>query len=217
VGKYVLHRLDLEPTPEEIFRRLDKKSVQQKVRHAERAGVVEVRGKSQELLREFYRLLVRTRARHKLPPQPYAWFRNLLDCIGDSADLRLAYVGNVPVAAIMILHFKDTSYYKYGCSDERFHKFGVMPFLLWRAIRSAKSIGSRVFDLGRTEVEHHSLISFKNHWTPISESLSYWKFPADMSGGFVKDWKLKMVNLICSHMPHRLLEAAGTLTYRHVG
>jgi hypothetical protein len=216
-AKYVRHRVGLEPAAEEIFHRLDKDSVQRRVHHAKRLGVVEFCGKSEGLLRDFYQLQIRTRARHNLPPQPFVWFKNLLDCMGDAADLRLAYVRSVPVAAIVILHFKDTSYYKYGCSDERFHKFGVIPFLLWRAIRSAKSIGSRVFDLVRTEVEHHGLISFKNHWTPISESLSYWKFPADLSGGFVKDWKLKMVNLICSHMPHRLLEAAGTLTYRHVG
>ncbi len=149
-AKYVLHRVDLEPAVEEIFRRLDKDSVQRRVLRAERVGVVEVCGNSQGLLRDFYQLLVRTRARHKIPPQPYAWFRNLLNCMGEAADLRIAYMKDVPVAAVLVLQFKDTSYYKYGCSDERFHKLGAMPFLLWRAILKAKSVGSRTFDLGRT-------------------------------------------------------------------
>jgi lipid II:glycine glycyltransferase (peptidoglycan interpeptide bridge formation enzyme) len=104
----------MEPAVEEIFTRLDKNSVQRRVRHAERAGVVEVCGNSQELVRDFYQLLVRTRARHNIPPQPYAWFGNLLNCMGNAADLRLAYMNNVPVAAILVLHFKDTSYYKYA-------------------------------------------------------------------------------------------------------
>jgi hypothetical protein len=216
-AKYVWHRIDLDPAAEEIFHRLDKDSVQRRVRHAERLGVVESCGKSVGLLRDFYRLQLRTRARHNLPPQPFAWFKNLLDNTGKAADLRVAYVRNVPVAAVFVLHFKNTSHYKYGCSDERFHKLGAMAFLLWRAILNAKSIGSKVFDLGRTEDDQHSLIAFKNHWTPISESLTYWKFPFNMSANFDNSWKLKMLNRICAQMPHRLLEAVGTLTYRHVG
>src|SRR6266850_4153064 len=167
-AKYVLHRLDLESAVEEIFRRLHKNSVQRRVRHAERAGVVEVCGNSPELVRDFYQLLVRTRARHNIPPQPFAWFVNLLNCMGNAADLRIAYMNDVPVAAVLVLQFKDTSYYKYGCSDERFHKLGAMPFLLWREVLNAKSIGSKTFDLGRTNDDQHGLLQFKNHWAPVS-------------------------------------------------
>jgi len=216
-AKYVLHRVDLEPAVEEIFRRLNKDSVQRRVRHAEKVGVVEVCGNSERLLGDFYRLLVQTRARHSLPPQPYAWFKNLLNCMGEAVDLRIAYMKNVPVAAVWIFHFKGRSYYKYGCSDERLHKLGAMPFLLWRAILKAKSIGSKTLDLGRTEDGHCGLINFKNHWTPISESLIYWTFPSDGAVTFIKDWKQGIIKRVCSHVPDRLLEAVGTLIYRHVG
>jgi GNAT acetyltransferase-like protein len=214
-AKYLLHRVDREPTVEEIFRRLDKNSVQRRVRHAEKVGVVEVCGDSQELLRDFYQLLVRTRARHNVPPQPYAWFGNLLNCTGEAADLRLAYMKNVPVAAVLVFPFKGKSYYKYGCSDERFHKLGAMPFLLWRAILKAKSVGSRTFDLGRTGEDQHDLIAFKNHWTPISESLTYWVFPSDRP--LIEGWKQRMIKSVCAHMPDRLLAAVGALIYRHAG
>ncbi len=216
-AKYVLHRVDLEPAVEEIFRRLNKGSVQRRVWHAERAGVVEVYGKSQGLLRDFYQLLVQTRARHDLPPQPFAWFSNLLNCMGETVDLRLAYMKNVPVAAVLVFHFKGNSYYKYGCSDERFHKLGAMPFLLWRAIVKAKLIGSKSFDLGRTEEDHHGLIAFKNHWTSVSDPLTYWTFPSDRSVTFINDWKQGIGKRVCAHLPDRLLEAVGTLIYRHVG
>ncbi len=152
-----------------------------------------------------------------MPPQPFAWFGNLLNCMGEAVDLRLAYMKDVPVASVLVLHFQGTSYYKYGCSDERFHKIGAMPFLLWRAIVKAKSIGSKTFDLGRTEEDNHGLIAFKNHWTPVSDSLTYWTFPPDRSVNFIKDWKQRMVNRVCAHMPDRMLEAVGTLIYRHAG
>jgi hypothetical protein len=216
-ANYVCHRVDLEPAAEQIFRRLDKDSIQRRVRHAEKVGVVEVCGKSQGLLTDFYQLLIRTRARHSLPPQPYAWFSNLLNCMGEAVDLRLAYMENIPVAAVWVFHFRGKSYYKYGCSDERFHKLGAMPFLLWRAILKAKSIGSKIFDLGRTEEGHHGLIAFKNHWTRVSESLTYWTSPSGKSITFIEDWKQRAVKHVCAHVPDRLLEAVGTLLYRHAG
>jgi lipid II:glycine glycyltransferase (peptidoglycan interpeptide bridge formation enzyme) len=217
VAKYLLHRVDLEPAAEEIFRRTHKNSVQRTVRRAKREGVVEVCGKSEGLLREFYRLMVRTRARHNLPPQPYAWFRNLLHCLGEAADLRLAYAKNVPVAAVLIIRFKDTSYYKYGCSDERFHKLGAMPFLFWRAILHSKTSGSRTFDLGRTEEDQQGLITFKNHLTPTHQDLTYWKFPCEPSLTSNQDWKLRMVKGVCARTPNRLLPLMGTMIYRHIG
>jgi hypothetical protein len=216
-AKYVLHRIDLEPAVEEIFARLNKDSVQRRVRHAEKVGVVEVCGTSEGLLGDFYQLLVRTRARHNLPPQPYAWFRNLLDGMGRAADLRVAYMERFPVAAVMILHFKDKSYYKYGCSDERFHHLGSVPFLLWRAILHAKSIGSRTFDLGRTGVDQLGLLQFKSHWTRESEPVTYWKFPPGSSFGSLQGWKLGVVRRVCAYTPDRLLRIAGTLLYRHIG
>lgn len=216
-AKYVLHRIDLEPAVEEIFKRLNKDSVQRRVGHAEKVGVVEVCGNSEQLLGDFYRLLVQTRARHSLPPQPYAWFRNLLDGMGRAADLRVAYMERFPVAAVMSLHFKDKSYYKYGCSDERFHHLGSVPFLLWRAILTAKSIGSRTFDLGRTGVDQLGLLQFKSHWAQESELVTYWKFPPGWSFGSMQGWKLSVVKRVCAYTPDRLLRIAGTLLYRHIG
>jgi hypothetical protein len=92
-----------------------------------------------------------------------------------------------------------------------------MPFLLWRAILKAKLMGSKTFDLGRTEDGQHGLIAFKNHWTPISEWLTYWTFPSDRSITFIKGWKQRMAKRVCAHMPDRLLEAVGALIYRHAG
>jgi len=216
-AKYLIHVIDLRPTAEVIFRRLHKDSVQRRVHRAERAGIVEIRGKSQGHLKDFYQLMVRTRARHDLPPQPCHWFRNLLDCLGDAADLRLAYRDSIPVAGVLVLHFKGTSYYKYGCSDERAHHLGVMPLLLWRAVLRAKFIGSTSFDLGRTDIDNHGLVVFKNHWTSLSQPLTYWTFPSDRSITFMRDWKRTMVKRLCALLPDRMLEATGRLTYRHIG
>lgn len=214
---YFLHALDLHPDIDEVFRSLDQDSVQRRIRRAERAALVEKCGRSEDLLRDFYALFSVTRGRHHLPPTPYAWFRNLVRCQDIELEIRVAYKDKNPVAAILTLRFKDVVYYKYGCSDARFNKFGAMPWLLWNAIMAAKSLGATEFDMGRTEEGNAGLLTFKNHWVPHPQRLVYWKFPATSSVDSADGWKLKMAKRIFSYMPDRLLAMTGRLIYRHIG
>ena len=89
-----------------------------------------------------------TRRRHRIPPQPKQWFRNLLDCFGEAAQIRIAFKNQRPLAAILTRQHKDILVYKYGCSDGRFNKLGGTHLLFWKAIQEAKSRRLRVFDLG---------------------------------------------------------------------
>src|SRR5271154_5240006 len=57
---YLLHILDLGPKADDLFRGFDKDSVQRRIHRAERAGLVEKIGRSDDLLKEFYDLFVIT-------------------------------------------------------------------------------------------------------------------------------------------------------------
>jgi hypothetical protein len=214
---YILHSVNLDASDAKIFARFHRNCIQRRVRHAERVGVTEVCGRSQTLLRDFYGLMIRTRARHGMPPQPHLWFENVLESLGDAADLRLAYIKDTPIAAVLVLHFKGTSYFKYGCSDERFHSLGAMPLLLWRAILKAKSVGSKVFDLGRTDCDDLGLIVFKDHWTRVSNPLTYVAWPPRRVFSLASTKKTGLARRVCSFLPQRLLRIAGTVLYRHIG
>src|ERR1700729_1020671 len=54
--KHFLPRLDLRLDLADVFASLDKDSVQRRIQHAERAGLIEKCGRSEDLLRDFYRL-----------------------------------------------------------------------------------------------------------------------------------------------------------------
>jgi Acetyltransferase (GNAT) domain len=214
---YCLHTIDLRPTLDELFRTLDKDCVQRRVRRAQRAGLVEKCGRSEELLKEFYALFSITRARHGVPPTPYAWFQNLISCLGQALEIRVAYTDNTPIAAILTSKFRKVVYYKYGCSDPRFNKFGATPWLLWRAIESAKSNGATDFDMGRTQKDNAGLLTFKNHWASESKPLVYWRFPKGNSLDRIHGWQMDAAKRIFSHMPDRLLKITGRFLYRHIG
>jgi lipid II:glycine glycyltransferase (peptidoglycan interpeptide bridge formation enzyme) len=202
---------------DELFRSLDKDSIQRRIQRAQRACLVEKCGRSNDLLKDFYALFVITRRRHHVPPIPYAWFQNLIHCQGEALEIRLAYKDTTPVAAILTLRFRDVLYYKYGCLDVRFKQFGATPWLLWRAMVAAKSNGALAFDMGRTQQDNAGLLAFKNHWVPQPKRLVYWQFPATPSLVWVGGWKLKMAKRIFSCMPNRLLTITGNLIYRHIG
>lgn len=217
VGIYFLHILDLRPDLDELFRNLDKDCIQRRIHRAERAVLIEKCGATDDLLKEFYGLFVLTRSRHRLPPIPFTWFRNLVQCQTEALQIRLAYKDRIPVAAILTLRFKDTVYYKYGCSDARFKHLGATPWLLWRAIAAAKSNGAVEFDMGRTEKQNTGLIVFKNRWVRQSKQLVYWKYPDTSTLDLVDGWKMRMAKRVFSCMPDRLLTIAGKLIYRHIG
>jgi hypothetical protein len=214
---YFLHTLDLRPELDEVFRSLDKDSVQRRIQRAERAGIAERCGRSEELLKEFYDLFVITRRRQRVPPTPYTWFRNVIHELGEALEIRVAYKDESPIAAIVTLRFKEVLYYKYGCSDARFNKFGATPWLFWKAITAAKSSGASELDMGRTQEDNPGLLAFKNHWVPHPKRLVYWQYPYTSTHDSAGSWQLKLAKRAFSLVPDRLLTILGKWIYRHVG
>jgi Acetyltransferase (GNAT) domain len=214
---YFLQVLDLRPDLRELFGSLDKDSNQRPILRAERTGLIEKCGRTDDLLKEFYALFAITRDRQQPPPAPYAWFRTLIDCLGEMLEIRVAYKEDIPISAILTLRCKDTLYCKYGCSLVRFNELGGIPWLVWRAIVAGKSNGAAKFEMGRNEEDKAGLLTFKNHWVSQPERLVYWRFPDTSSLDSSNGWRLKMAKHVLSSMPDWSRTIAGKLIYRHIG
>jgi Acetyltransferase (GNAT) domain len=214
---YFLHKIDLRPDSKKLFHSFDKDCVQRRILRARRAGLVDRCGTSEDLLKEFYALFVATRSRHHVPPIPYAWFQNLIHFQSEAVEIRVAYKDKTPVAAILTLQFKEVVYYKYGCSDVRFNKYGGTPWLLWKAIEVAQSKGMTEFDMGRTHEGNAGLLAFKNHWVRRPRPLVYWNFPGTPTLDTASGWELRIAKHVFSWMPEKLLNIAGRVLYRHIG
>jgi hypothetical protein len=219
---YCRHAIDLDQDVDSLFHNCHKSSTQRKIVRADREGLTLEEGRSQRFLDSFYRLLILTRRRHSVPPQPKRWFQNLIDSFGEALSIRIAKKDGLAIAAILTLRFKDTLVYKYGCSDALFHPLGGMHFLFWKSICDAKSDGLRVFDMGRSEWHDTGLISFKDRWGASRSTLTYARLSASHRGkGAFRpagaDWKERFARQIFAHLPDRMLGAAGELLYRHVG
>jgi len=214
---FVFHTLSLEPPLSQIFATFHKDSVQRRIRRAERDGLIYENGCSEDFLDSFYRLLIMTRARHGLPPQPRAWFCNLLNHLRPYAEIRVARKGSQAIAAIMSFKFRDTIVDKYACSDHNFHQLGAMPFLFWRLIEESKAEGIKKLDFGRTDHDALSLIRFKDHFGGVREQSNYFRIGApSIETGSATAHMSAARHRLFSLLPARVSSLLGAFFYRHV-
>lgn len=213
---YCFHELDLTPGLEQIFANLHKDSIQRRIQRAEREGFLYEVGRSERLVEEFYRLLLITRRRHRLLPQPRLWLKNLIEYLGNNIDIRVIQKDNTSIAAMLTLRHRSSVIYKYGCSDERFHHLGGMPFLFWKLIEESKSLGVERIDFGRSDLDQQSLIAFKDKLGTTKKLLHYYRYPKPARNQR-PGWDERMIRQFVSILPDSVATTAGRVLYRHIG
>jgi len=214
---YFLHCIDLLRSEEDLFKSLHKDSVQRKIRKANRESLRYLEGTSDSHLEQFYRLMVQTRRRHHLPPQPLKWFRSLIENFGKDLKIRTALKGDIPVASILTLSHGKTMTYKYGCSDVRFQNLGGTALLFWNTMIEARTGGLERFDLGRSDSSDKGLVVFKEHWGAVRTTLCYRRIPFHTVAPEERSWTRWVVKHLVSAAPDSVLIACGKVLYRHVG
>lgn len=212
-----LQTIDLRPELPVLYKAMHDSCIRRKIKRAEREGLRYEKGRSDDLLDRFRKLLFLTRRRHRLPPQPAAWFRNLAACLGDSLQVHMLSKDGTPVASIVTLHYGRQIVYKYGCSDAQFNNLGGTPWLFWKVIQQVKEEGAEIFDLGRSDYSDPGLIAFKEHLGASSTELSYYRSPVPVQGSTrdsrIRNWAGNLI----AHLPDPLFGATGQLSYRHLG
>jgi len=98
-----------------------------------REALVYEEGNSERLLGHFYKLLVVTRKRQHLPPQPLKWFRSLMQASAPALQYELHSRTACPFQHLDFEPQKTVTY-KYGCSDAQSHPAGGMALLFWNTI-----------------------------------------------------------------------------------
>jgi lipid II:glycine glycyltransferase (peptidoglycan interpeptide bridge formation enzyme) len=216
--KFYGHTLDLRGGPEDLFTRV-KSSARRALRKAERSGLSVQVARTKQAIVEFYRLHVRTRRRHGLPPQPVSFFLNIYDEI---IKLGLGFVviassGSHPVAAAVFFLFGNTAVYKFGASDERRQDLRGNNMVIWEGIRFLAQNGAEALHFGRTSLENDGLRRFKLTWGTKEETIEYLKFDP-VAGTWVtrRDSASGFHEAIFGRLPSALNRLAGAIIYPHL-
>jgi hypothetical protein len=213
---YWLHRLNLSASMQELFHHFHQSCVQRKIRRAEREKLKYEEGTSELLLQKFYKLLVITRRRLFLPPQPRCWFHALIASFGNDLKIRVVSKDDLPVASIVTIAHGRSVVYKYGCSDARFNRFGGMALLLWNTIQEAQGKGLNELDMGRSDGDNFGLRSFKEHWGAVGTQLNYWRYPHQIVG-LPHSWQKSVLRRLVPATPNSVLRTVGKFLYGHIG
>lgn len=214
---YCLHRLNLRPDLDMLYRGFHKDCIQRKIRRAEREKLSYEVGEDKSLIDRLYQLLQLTRARHRLPPQPIEWFHNLVVCLRPNIRIRIASQAERPVAGILTVSQGRRLVYKYGASDATRNHLGGMAMLLWEAIKEAKQSGFESLDLGRSDKDTPGLIAFKDRWAAERTELTTWRTPT-VAGSLLRErLVMQYAKDVFGRLPSPVQSFAGRLFYRHVG
>ncbi|HEX3740984.1 MAG TPA: GNAT family N-acetyltransferase [Terriglobales bacterium] len=212
-----MHKLNLEPELAQLFDGLHKSSTQRKIKRAERERLRVEEGSSEELLNQFYDLLVLTRRRHRVPPQPRKWFSSLRTGFGNQLNIQIALSKDVPIAGIVTICLKESLVYKYGASNEKYFNLGGMQMLFWHAITVAKMEGLKEVDLGRSAFQDQGLKTFKDRLGAASTDLTYFRYPVASGENSVSTGDLQSRQKLAARLPQGLMSTMGRLLYRHFG
>jgi CelD/BcsL family acetyltransferase involved in cellulose biosynthesis len=211
------HTLDLTGDEETIFGRVDA-SVRRAIRKAEKEGVRVEFSEGIEAVRDFYSLFCRTRKKHGLPPQPFAFFENIHRHVISQklGTVALARHEGVAVAGAVYFNLGGKAIYKFGASDESSQHLRGNNLVMWEAIRHHARMGCRTMDLGRTSLGNEGLRRFKLGWGAREKQTEYMKFDLRRNG-FLKDkdessgWHTGCFKV----MPVWASKMVGATLYRH--
>jgi lipid II:glycine glycyltransferase (peptidoglycan interpeptide bridge formation enzyme) len=219
-SRYCNFVLALEPGKEKLFRSFHRNCVQRGIRKAQDFRVEVVEGRDLSDMKQFYGLHVSTRKRHGVPPQPFRFFRNLWEKLypRNMLSLLLGMTNGVCAAAVVLLKFKDSVYYKFAAGDRRFLVKRPNHLLIWRIIETAVEEGYRYLDFGRTFTGDRGLMQWKARWGAVPLRFDY-IYPGDCNKSRFNqqgDRANVMISSVLKKMPCFALRMSGELFYKYL-
>lgn len=196
-------------------------SARRAIRKAEKQGVsVRVSSELSDT-RRFYDLMVHTRRKHGLLPQPWRFFKNIHKHLiaPGHGYLLLADHNGQTIAGDLLLQFRDQLTYKFNASDPRFLEVRPNNLLLWKAMHLGAKAGQSTLDLGRCELDNEGLRRFKLLWGAREQRVGYYHYPENVAGSALLSARptRAALSFFVKHAPNFALEGAGAALYRNFG
>ena len=124
-------------------------SFHQKTRYNIRVALkkgVEVKIEDTSKVEEFYNIMLETGIRDNFVVRNAAYFKRMLEALGDHARLYMAYLDGRAIAGTLAIHYGDKVWYLYGASSDSYRN--VMPnyLLQYEMIKWAVEKNCRVYD-----------------------------------------------------------------------
>lgn len=212
------HKLALTRSVSDLEKQLEA-NVPRNLRKAERSGVEVEISSSKKAVLQFYKLLVRTRRRHGVPPQSLKFFLNIHEHLvaPGYAFVVLAHRKQRPLAGAIYFRFQNNALYKFGASDERLQEFRANTIVMWSAIRHLAEAGATQLHFGRTDLDAAGLRRFKLAWGGEEEIIEYFRFQRETGAwSTAKRDLVGQTRSVFRNLPLAVNRLIGTMVYPHL-
>lgn len=211
------HKVNLQTDEDAMLERMEG-STRRAIRKAEKNGVVVTISRNLEAVKLFYWLHCRTRKKHGLPPQPFAFFRSIHEHVlaRDAGIVAVAWCQHQPVAASVFFQLGTRAVYKYGASHEAFQHLRGANLVMWEGMKWLARNGAKQLHLGRTSLGNHGLRRFKLGWGAEEDAIDYFKYDFRQAAFVTEsDPATGWHNHLCRALPVNASRAIGAALYRH--
>jgi len=212
------HTLDLSAGLGALYSALGS-SVRRAIRKADRSGVRATLVSSMEGMSGYYALHCLTRRKHGAPPQPFSFFRGIVEHLFRTGHgfLVEARHGRRLIAASVFLHHGNTAVYKFGASDPAYLNLRANDLVMWRAVESLATLGPTLLSMGRTAMSNEGLRRFKLGFGTTERPIRYFRYDLRRAE-FVaapeekENWTNRMMRV----MPLPVFKILGRTAYPHL-
>ncbi len=216
---HLSHLLDLEEGVDILKERFHH-SIRKNIHQAEERGATVRLTHAEADMDNFYKLNVATRKKLGVLPQPHAFFRALYHHVisQNLGFLGVAESRGKTIAGVICLTYKDTIYYKFNASDEKYLKKRPNHLLIWELIQHACADGYKYFNFGRCSPEDEGLRIFKSRWGAKEHKTPYFYYPEVKGFATVPEdsRRYRAMRLFSYVMPEFAFRIAGSIFYRHL-
>lgn len=216
---YYGHLLELAPDPNRTFLKF-RDSTRRNIKKATELGVTIQMSSSLQSMHQFHHLHCLTRKRHKLPSQPFYFFKKIHENI---ISKKLGYIfkasfQNQIIGASIFFHFGNKVIFKFGASDLEYQHLRMNNLIMWEAIKWYAGNGYDSLFLGRTNIDQDGLRRFKSGWGTDEFVIKYFKYDLANNSIAIRTNKFDLVShLVFSKMPVLASRALGALLYKYFG
>ncbi len=140
--------LDLTKTEEELLKQMSSKT-RYNIRVAQKHGVKVEEGNDEKSLETYLKLYFETTKRQGFAGHNRHYHKTVWKVLkaADMVRLIIATYDNEPLTAWMLFNFKDTLYYTYGGSTQKYKEVMSNNLVCWETIKLGRKLGLKTFDM----------------------------------------------------------------------
>jgi hypothetical protein len=215
-SNYYNHIIKLGTTIDQTYNALGRRSIKRFIKKSNEHELKLRFGVSEADLKIFYELEVKLRKSIGLPPAPYKFFYSIWNSLKQQDMIMLPIIeyNSLPIAASLVLKFKDTFHFEYTAIDKKYLDLYPNHKLHWDIIKIAQTeYNVKYIDMGRTDINQESLIYFKEKWNAKSFPLYHFNISSQKRKNKKRGSLYKLIRGINKILPANILELEGKILF----